>query len=249
MPTARIDTGSGVLRGEYDGDAVIVDGTAYSVSDHDLLPPCDPQTVYCLGRNYHEYLEENSGVIADNLSHEAEIPESVHFFLKGSTSVIGPDDAIPYPTFSDSVGYGGELAAVIDQECRHVDSDAVSQVVRGYTIMNDITAKDQPGITKTKVFDGSAPLGPAIADVDPDSLKMRTTINGELRQEATTADMHYGPSEAIAEISKRVTLKPGDVIALGSPANPGKIKPGDEIEVWYEGIGVLRNPVSDRSVD
>ncbi|WP_433632624.1 fumarylacetoacetate hydrolase family protein [Halomicrococcus sp. NG-SE-24] len=244
MPVARIDTGSEVLTGEFDNGTVTVAQETYTLGEEaTLLPPCQPQTVYCLGRNYPSYLEENAEVIQSNLSHDAEFPDEVHFFLKGGTSVVGPGEPIPYPTFSDSLGYAGELAAVIDQECKHVNATDVSDVVRGYTILNDLDAKDQTGITKMKVFDASAPLGPVIADVDPLSLEMRTTINGEVRQESRTSEMHRGPSQAIAELSHRVTLQPGDVIAFGSPANPGFLDPGDTVEVWYEGIGTLRNTV------
>ncbi len=254
MPTARIARESGVSTVEYDDGFVQIGGDRQSVAESpgiELLPPCEPRDVYCLGRNYPEYVEENAETIQDNLSHDAELPDDVHFFLKNSTGVIGSGDPIPYPSFSQKVGYGGELAAVIDASCKHLDPNEVPDVVRGYTIMNDVDAKDQEGITKIKVFDGSAPLGPAIADVDPSALEMRTTVNGEVRQEASTADMHYGPSEAIATISDRVTLQSGDVVALGSPANPGTIEPGDTIEIWYEGIGTLRNSVasSGRTAD
>lgn len=246
MPTARIAMESGITTVEYADGVVQIDGARHSVedsSDIELLPPCEPKDVYCLGRNYPEYVEENAETIQENLDHDAELPEEVHFFLKNSSGVIASGDSIPYPSFSKKVGYGGELAAVIDTTCKHLDPGDVPAVVRGYTIMNDVDAKDQEGITKIKVFDGSAPLGPAIADVDPTSLQMQTTINGEVRQAATTANMHFAPPEAIAAISERVTLHPGDVVALGSPANPGTVEPGDTIEIWYEGIGTLRNSV------
>ena len=247
MPTARIATSSGVQTGEYSEGTVSVDGEIYAIKDDDveLLPPCEARNVYCLGRNYQDYVDENADIIDENLSHEAEIPDEIDFFLKNQASVISHGSAIPYPTFTDSVGYGGELTAVIDTTCKDVDVDDAREVIRGYTIMNDLTAKNQSGITKIKVFDGSAPLGPAIADVDPFNLEMQTTINGDIRQRGTTEDMYYGPYEAVSEISRRVTLYPGDVIAMGSPANPGSISPGDEIEVWYEGIGTLRNRVVD----
>jgi 2-keto-4-pentenoate hydratase/2-oxohepta-3-ene-1,7-dioic acid hydratase in catechol pathway len=247
MPTARVATAEGVATVAYEDGVVRIDGETRAVEsadDLDLLPPCDPRGVYCLGRNYPAYVETNADTIQRRLSHDPELPDDVHFFLKGATSVVGPGEPIPYPTFSDSLGYGGELAAVVDRTCRHVAPGDVPEVVRGYTILNDLDAKDQDGITEMKVFDGSAPLGPAIADVDPTSLEMRTTIDGEVRQEASTADMHRGPGEAIAAISERVTLHPGDVVALGSPANPGTVGPGDTIEIWYEGIGTLRNTVA-----
>lgn len=245
MSIARIDAGGEVLTGEYDDGVVTVDGESYAVgADATLLPPCEPRTVYCLGRNYAAYLEQNADVIEGNLDDRAEFPEEIHFFLKGATCVIGPDDPIPYPPFSESLGYAGELAAVVGREGKRLDPEDVAEAVRGYTILNDLDAKDQSGVTEMKVFDGSAPIGPVIADVDPSSLEMRTTVDGEVRQEATTAAMHRSPAEAISELSERVTLRPGDVVALGSPANPGTIEPGDTVEVWYEGVGTLRNTVA-----
>lgn len=245
MPTARIETDDGVLTGEYDDGVVTADGDSYAVGDDaTLLPPCEPETVYCLGRNYAAYLEQNADVIEGNLDDSAEFPEEIHFFLKGATCVIGPGDPIPYPSFSESLGYAGELAAVVGRGGKNLDPDDVPAAVRGYTILNDLDAKDQTGVTEMKVFDGSAPIGPVIADVDPSSLEMRTTVDGEVRQEATTDAMYRGPAEAIAELSERVTLRPDDVVALGSPANPGTLEPGDTVEVWYEGVGTLRNTVA-----
>lgn len=246
MPTAVLSTPDGPKQVDYSDGRVTMEGETIDVSESDdlsLLPPCEPSCLYCVGRNYPAYVEENAETIEDDLSGTAEIPDAVHFFLKSPACVIGPNQPLVYPTFSDKIGYGGELAAVIDRPCKDVAPADVPDVVRGYTIMNDIDAKDQESLIKMKVFDGSAPLGPAIADVDPSSLAMRTTINGEVRQEANTAEMHYDAKDAIATISDRVTLNPGDVIALGSPANPGTVEPGDVIEVWYEGIGTLRTPV------
>lgn len=246
MPTARVRTASGLSTVEYDDGVVTIDGDDHDVgtAEHvDLRPPCRADGVYCLGRNYPAYVEENEDTIREQLNHDPGLPEETHFFLKSPACVVGSGDPIPYPTFSESVGYAGELAAVIDRPCKHLAPADVPDAVRGYTIMNDVDAKDQPNLIKMKVFDGSAPLGPAIADVDPASLAMRTTINGTVRQEATTADMYRSPREAISAISERITLHPGDVVAMGSPANPGTVEPGDTIEIWYEGIGTLRNTV------
>ncbi len=242
MPTARIEIDGDVVTGEYEDGRVTVDGTTYTAGvDGSLCPPCEPSTVYCFGRNYPSYLEQNEELLEE--LHGADPPEELHFFLKGATSVIPHEAPIPYPSFTDSLGYAGELAAVIDRRCKHVDPEDVPDVVRGYTILNDVDAKDQNELTEMKVFDGSAPIGPAIADVDPTSLQMRTTIDGEIRQEETTDRMYRPPSEAISALSERVTLRPDDVIAMGSPANPGTVDPGETIEIYYEGIGTLRNTV------
>lgn len=128
--------------------------------------------------------------------------------------------------------------------CRNVTPREVPNVVRGYTIMNDVDALDQPGRTARKAFTGSAPLGPWIeTDLDPTALSMHTYVNDEKRQEATTGLMLFDPFEIIAFLSNRFTLQPGDAIAFGSPANPGNIEPGDTVAITYAGIGTLRNTV------
>jgi 2-keto-4-pentenoate hydratase/2-oxohepta-3-ene-1,7-dioic acid hydratase in catechol pathway len=110
--------------------------------------------------------------------------------------------------------------------------------------MNDVDALDQQGRTARKAFDGSGPLGPWIeTDLDPEGIGMETVINGETRQDANTELMLFSPAEIVSFLSRRFTLRPGDVIAFGSPANPGTVEPGDDIEITYEGVGTLRNHV------
>ncbi|WP_148294575.1 fumarylacetoacetate hydrolase family protein, partial [Halarchaeum acidiphilum] len=154
------------------------------------------------------------------------------------------------PTFSDEVTYAGELAAVIGTTCRDVAPADVPAVVRGYTIMNDVDALDQPGRTARKAFDGSGPLGPWIeTDLDPSGIDMRTVIDGEERQRSNTELMLFEPREVIAFLTERFTLRPGDVVAFGSPANPGLIEPGDEVSITYEGVGTLTNGVAEPGSD
>ena len=234
MRIARVGTPDGEVTGEYDGKSVTADGERYDLGGEgvELLAPVEPPVFYCAARNYGSYIEEN----------EFEDPGGVEFFLKPPVSVHPPEATIPYPSFSGEIGYAGELAAVIGTECRDVPCEEVVDVVRGYTIMNDVDAKDQPRISMRKAFDAAAPLGPCIAtDVDPTDLDIETRIEGELRQQANTGEMNHPPDEVISFLSERFTLRPGDVVAFGSPANPGPFEPGDEITVTYEGIGTLRN--------
>lgn len=134
--------------------------------------------------------------------------------------------------------------AVIGQRCHDVATDEVSDIVRGYTVLNDIDALDQQGRTARKAFDTSAPLGPWVeTDIDPRDVDMETVLNGETRQSATTAQMLFDPHEIISFLSRRFTLRPDDAIAFGSPANPGTINPGDTIAITYEGVGTLTNTV------
>lgn len=236
MRIARIQTAEGPVSGSYrDGVVETEDGQTYEVgSDGEFLPPCDPTTLYCAGRNYEDYLELKGN----------ERPEVPHFFLKPPAALLAHDQPIPYPTFADGVGYAGELAAVIGEDSRNLSVDDALDAVLGYTIMNDVDALGQEG-AGMKVFEGGAPLGPWIeTDLDPDELDLRTTVGGEVRQEGTTNEMLFSTAEIIAFLSERITLRVGDVVALGSPANPGEVRPGERVEIWYEGVGTLVNELA-----
>jgi 2-keto-4-pentenoate hydratase/2-oxohepta-3-ene-1,7-dioic acid hydratase in catechol pathway len=234
MKQARIETPEGVLEGEYDDDGTVhTDEGTYEPVEYDLLAPCEPSVFYCVGRNFGEKVDQM----------DYEVPEIPDFFIKPPVSLHDPETPIPYPSFSSELTYAGELAAVIDTECKNVAESEVDDVVRGYTILNDLDCLDQERRTARKAFDSSGPLGPVIADIDPVGLDMETHINGELRQEDNTENMFIKPREVVSFLSERFTFKPGDVISFGSPANPGLLERGDEIEIYYEGIGTLRNTV------
>jgi 2-keto-4-pentenoate hydratase/2-oxohepta-3-ene-1,7-dioic acid hydratase in catechol pathway len=238
MRLARIRTNNGVVTGEYQDGIVSANGEEYAVEDGELLAPCDPSALYCVGRNFAATLDQM----------DYERPERPDFFIKPPVSVHPPEREIPYPRFTDELTYAGELAAVIDQSCTDLAPEAVPEVVRGYTILNDLDALDQDGRTARKAFDGSAPLGPWVeTDADPENMDMETRINGEVRQEANTDRMLFDPHEIVAFLSERFTFRSGDVISFGSPANPGLLEPGDDIAITYEGIGTLRNTVGERA--
>jgi len=236
MRIARARTEDGVLEGEYDDGTLHAETGSYAVDPAtDLLVPCRPSALYCVGRNYAATIEQM----------DYERPAEPDFFVKPPASLLDPGAAIPYPTFTRELTYAGELAAVVGERCHRVAPGDVPDVVRGYTALNDVDALDQQSRTARKAFDGSGPLGPWIeTDLDPTALAMRTTIDGDVRQEASTAQMLFDPYEVVAFLSERFTLRPGDVVSFGSPANSGTVEPGDEIDVWYEGIGHLRNTVA-----
>jgi 2-keto-4-pentenoate hydratase/2-oxohepta-3-ene-1,7-dioic acid hydratase in catechol pathway len=240
MRLARVRTEDGAVTGEYDDGVVRADGEEYAVDPHggegdaDLLPPCDPSAMYCVGRNYAETLDQM----------DYERPEQPDWFIKPPASVHPPGEPVEYPEWTDELTYAGELAAVIDERCTDLAPEDVDDAVRGYTVVNDLDALDQAGRTARKAFDQSGPLGPWIeTDVDPEGLDMTTRVGGELRQEANTELMLFPPRETVAFLSERYTFRPGDVVAFGSPANPGLVEPGEDVEIWYEGIGTLRNEV------
>ena len=231
---ARVRTDDGVTTGIYEDRVVETDDSTVTVGEGaELLAPCEPSALYCVGRNY--------GETVDQMGYE--VPDEPDFFIKGPTSLCGPGDEIPYPSFTEELTYAGELAAVVDERCHAIAESEVDDVVRGYTIMNDLDALDQQGRTARKAFDRSGPLGPVIADVEPSALDVRTHVGGELRQEDNTANMFFSPREIVSYLSERFTFTPGDVIAFGSPANPGLVEPGEEVAIEYEGIGTLSNTV------
>jgi 2-keto-4-pentenoate hydratase/2-oxohepta-3-ene-1,7-dioic acid hydratase in catechol pathway len=235
MRLARVRTPDGVVTGEYDDGTVRTDGASYDVSEEaTLLAPAEPSALYCVGRNYATTLDQM----------EYERPARPDWFIKPPVSVVPHDEAVEYPAWTDELTYAGELAAVVDERCSNVAVDAVDDVLRGYTILNDLDALDQDGRTARKAFDGSGPLGPWIeTDVDPTAIDMWTDVGGERRQEANTREMLFGPREVVSFLSERYTLRPGDVVSFGSPANPGLVEPGDVVEIQYEGVGTLRNAV------
>jgi 2-keto-4-pentenoate hydratase/2-oxohepta-3-ene-1,7-dioic acid hydratase in catechol pathway len=232
---ARIATDDGVRTGRYEDGAVTTDdGERYVEADYDLLAPCEPSALYCVGRNYAATVEQ--------MGYDA--PEVPDFFIKPPTSVLAPGADIEYPSFTEEFTYAGELAAVVGERCHDLAEREVDDALLGYTVMNDLDALDQVGRTARKAFDGSAPLGPYVeTDLDPDDVHMETYVAGEKRQDATTAQTFFSPRELVAYLSKRFTFRPGDVVAFGSPANPGLLEPGDEVEITYEGVGTLRNTV------
>ncbi|MDZ7850343.1 MAG: fumarylacetoacetate hydrolase family protein [Halodesulfurarchaeum sp.] len=236
MRLARARTADGIVTGEYDDGMIVTDSERYAIAagDAELLAPTEPTALYCVGRNYTATLDQM----------DYDLPDEPDFFIKPPASVHPPEEPIEYPAFTEELTYAGELAAVIGERARDVDPEAVPSVVRGYTIMNDLDALDQPGRTARKAFDGSAPLGPWIeTDIDPSDLEMHTDVAGERRQEANTGQMIFDPFEVVSFLSRRLTLEPGDVVAFGSPANPGTLEPDDAVEITYEGIGTLRNRV------
>ena len=241
MKLARARTPDGTVAGTYEDGQLLTEEASYEIGDDAaLVAPCDPGTFYCVGRNFAEKIDQM----------DYDVPDVPDWFLKPAVALHNPGAPIVYPEWTSELTYAGELAAVIDRECTDLTGEAdVREVLRGWTILNDLDALDQERRTARKAFDGSAPLGPVIeTDLDPRGIGIETHVSGEKRQDATTDWMIFDPYETVVFLSERYTFQPGDVISFGSPANPGLLEPGDEVEIWYEGIGTLRNPVvSDRT--
>jgi 2-keto-4-pentenoate hydratase/2-oxohepta-3-ene-1,7-dioic acid hydratase in catechol pathway len=211
-----------------------------SLEKVELLPPVLPSKIIGFGLNYAMHADEM----------EAEIPQVPLFFLKPPSSIIGPGKRILLPPQSDQVEYEGELAVVVANRGRWISSEEIGHMILGYTIANDVTARDLQRSdelwTRAKGFDTFCPLGPWIeTEIDPTDILLRCTVNGQLRQMASTRDMIFPVREIIAFLSSIMTLEPGDVILTGTPAGVGPLSPGDEVSVEIEGIGTLTNPVGE----
>jgi 2-keto-4-pentenoate hydratase/2-oxohepta-3-ene-1,7-dioic acid hydratase in catechol pathway len=205
-----------------------------------LLAPITPSKIVCVGWNYL--------VHADELN--AEIPKVPLLFFKPPSSVIGPEEAILLPPQSVQVEHESELAVVIGRQGRWVSPEESTQLILGYSIANDVTARDlqrsDDQWTRAKGFDTFCPIGPWIeTEMDASDTMVKCLVNGQLRQMASTRDMIFPVRELIAFISSIMTLNPGDVILTGTPSGVSKLNPGDEVTVEIEGIGSLTNKVRE----
>ncbi|MEU3093562.1 fumarylacetoacetate hydrolase family protein [Streptomyces sp. NPDC006967] len=219
-------------------------GTKVPLSKVRLLPPVLPNKVVAFGRNYADHAKEMGN----------DVPDVPFAFFKPATSVIGPGDAIQYPSFSQEVHHEAELAVVIGRMCREVPRERVKDVIFGYTCANDVTARDvqkrEKQWARAKGFDTSCPLGPWVeTDLDlatANDLTVQLTVNGAQRQLGRTSEMIHSIEDLIVNISEAMTLLPGDVVLTGTPAGVGPLNVGDEVAVTIEGIGTLTNKVVKR---
>ena len=204
-----------------------------------LLPPIRPTKIICVGLNYKSHAIES----------RKEMPKEPLLFLKPPTSIIGPNDIIVYPKMSKRIDYEGELAVIIKKKAYQIDdNEDIFSYILGYTCFNDVTARDiqqrEMHNTRAKSFDTFAPIGPCIAtELDPSKLRIKTFLNGKLRQSGNTRNLIYSVPFLVKFISHVMTLMPGDVISTGTPSGVGPMSPGDRVDVQIEGIGTLSNTV------
>jgi acylpyruvate hydrolase len=213
-----------------------------------LAPLPNPTKLGCIGRNYADHCREQG----------VELPDSPILFAKFNSSIIGPGDPIQLPAISDLVDFEVELAFVIGRQGKRISEQEALDYVAGYTIINDISARDLQRIdrqyTRAKSLDTFAPMGPVLVTKDeipdPNSLGIRLELNGELMQDSNTSEMVFSIPYLISFISQEITLYPGDVFATGTPAGVGftrqppvLLKHGDQIAVEIDGIGRMENPV------
>jgi 2-keto-4-pentenoate hydratase/2-oxohepta-3-ene-1,7-dioic acid hydratase in catechol pathway len=247
-----VEDGAGLLElivGGPEAIAAAVEGRGRPLADAEYAAPLRPGKIVCIGLNYLDHIRES----------KAERPTVPLIFAKFPSSVIGPGEPIPVDAaLTERVDWEVELAAVIGRRLRHVTVDEALAGVFGYTVANDVSARDlqfsDGQWVRAKSLDGFCPLGPVIVTADelgdPQRLGLRTIVNGEAMQDSSTAEMLFGVAELIEFCSRSFTLEPGDLVLTGTPWGCGEfmeprrsLRPGDEVETWIEGIGSLRNPV------
>ena len=213
-------------------------------------PVSSPPKIICLGLNYRDHAEESG----------AEIPDEPIIFMKPRTCIVGPMEPVVKPRFVEKLDYEVELAVIIGRRGKNISVSEAAEYIFGYTVFNDISARDiqfkDGQWTRGKSFDTFAPMGPCIITQgqmgDPYDLRLRTWVNGEIRQDSSTRMMVFNVYEVVHHLSRVMTLEPCDIIATGTPGGvaafmkpePRFLKPGDIVEAEIEKIGRLRNPVT-----
>ncbi|MEA2143094.1 MAG: hypothetical protein QOI64_1524 [Solirubrobacteraceae bacterium] len=228
-----------------DGEVALADVTL-------LSPLLTPEKIVCLGLNYRSHADE-AGMAP---------PETPTFFAKFPNALVAPDSEVPLPAYSQKVDYEAEVAFVIGRRARNVPEDQALAYIAGYTLLNDLSARDfqfkTPQWLPGKVFDGSAPCGPAVVTRDeagpPDEIEIRLDLNGTTMQQATTADLIHSIPSLVSYLSMLMTLEPGDLVSTGTPAGVGSVRkprvwlqPGDEVVIESPTLGRLANRIGERS--
>ena len=215
-------------------------GEVFPLSDVRLLAPCQPTKILCVGFNYGDHAAEFN----------TPIPETPNIFMKPLSSLTGPEAPVYFPkAMAGRVDYEAELVAVIGRRTRHVTPEDAVECIFGYTIGNDVTARDLQDTTKQwtvcKGFDSFAPVGPWIETVlDPtQGLDISAWVNGQRRQHSNTRHLIFDPPHLVSWLSQAMTLEPGDIIFTGTPSGIGPVEPGDVMEMRVQGIGSLLNPI------
>jgi 2-keto-4-pentenoate hydratase/2-oxohepta-3-ene-1,7-dioic acid hydratase in catechol pathway len=247
------------LLGERPSYGVLEDGIVYAASGNPfmemvekavavgpldsltLYPPTEPTKIVAIGLNYLDHITED----APNFQQ----PENPIIFLKPPSSLIGSGEPIVLPAGPQHVDSEAELVVVIGRRARYVEEHEAFDYILGYTCGNDVSARDYQfkdgQWVRAKGFDTFTPLGPVIqTDLDPADLRITCRLNGEVRQQSSTAKLLFNVPYLVEFVSRVMTLEPGDVIMTGTPAHPPQMRVGDVVEVEIEGIGVLRNPVA-----
>jgi 2-keto-4-pentenoate hydratase/2-oxohepta-3-ene-1,7-dioic acid hydratase in catechol pathway len=243
--------GTGLLRfGELDGEMIHeLDGAPFAGTKRTgrryerptvrLRTPVVPSKIIGIGLNYRDHAAE----------HHVDLPPVPLMLFKAPSALIGPEEPIFLPQGIGRIDLEGELVVVIGRRARHISADEAADYILGYTCGNDVSARDvqkqdRMWPARSKSFDTFAPVGPWIeTEVNPEKLRLRTLVNGQVRQDCSTSEMVFNVVEVVSFLSQVLTLEPGDCIFTGTPSGVSEIQPGDRVEIEIERIGTLVNPV------
>jgi acylpyruvate hydrolase len=243
------DVGTLLAADDWRDTAEAANGPAHDIATADLAPVIPrPDKIICVGLNYRQHILEMG----------RDLPEHPTLFAKFSSSLIGPYEDIVLPSVSSQVDWEGELAVIVGKRARNVTPEAAGAVIAGYAVLNDVTARDWQFRTREwlqgKTFESTTPLGPHLVTTDDPALsedgalKLTCEVDGEIVQQADTADLVFGPADLVSYISTIVTLRPGDVIATGTPGGVGHarkppryLREGSEVRTSVSGVGELHN--------
>jgi len=212
----------------------------YAPDEVEILPPCEPTKIVCIGRNYADHADEM----------DSEVPDRPMLFLKAPNAVAAHGKTLTLPADKERIDYEAELGVVIGEQCKNVPESGAEDVIAGYTCLNDLSNRDdqreEQNWVRGKAFDNACPIGPLVATPEhvPDDADIESRVNGETRQSSSIDNLIFSVPELVAEITDYMTLEPGDVIATGTPEGVGALEDGDTVEVEIEGIGTLRHSVN-----
>ncbi|WP_318569689.1 fumarylacetoacetate hydrolase family protein [Salinigranum marinum] len=233
------DPAGAVRTGEWLDDGVAFAGDEYGLDEVDLLPPCEPTKLVCIGRNYADHAAE-----MDNA-----VPDRPLLFLKPPNTLASHGSTVTLPAGKDRIDHEAELGVVVGSQARNVSTDEAMDHVAGFTCVNDLSNRDdqrqEQNWVRGKAFDGAAPIGPVLAAPEdvPDDARVQARVNGETRQDGSRAHLIFSVPELVAEITSYLTLEPGDVISTGTPAGVGPLADGDHVEIEIDGVGTLEHAV------
>ena len=242
MKRVRFRDPAGTVRhGEWTDDEIRFGGRSYDHGEVDVLPPCEPTKLVCVGRNYVAHADER----------DEEVPDRPLLFLKPPNALSSHGDTVTLPAGKERVEHEAEIGVVVGAQARNVAAEDAMDYVAGFTCANDVSNRDdqdrEQNWVRGKAFDNAAPLGPVVATPDevPDDATVELRVNGETRQQGSRDQFVFDVPELVEEITTYLTLEPGDVILTGTPAGVAPLEDGDRVEVEVEGVGTLEHGVRE----